>query len=95
MIQVSPDTVPRDMNAGRVPVDECIIQLEFEHKVTQAILNSCARLISTIGTGRQNAQGIGGASIHSALVVDGETAGRRTFGFGGNANATRRVCCTR
>lgn len=68
------------MNVGCVPVNECVVQLEFEHKIAQSILCSGARLISTIGARRQNAQSIGSASVHYAeQVVDGETAGRENF----------------
>lgn len=63
-----------------LPVNECVVQLEFEHKVAQAILNGSARLISTIGARRQNAQGIGSAPVHYAgQLVDGETAGTEDF----------------
>lgn len=79
------------MNVGCVPVDECIIQLEFEHKIPQMILDSCARLISTIGAGRQDAQGIGSTSVHGAVqMADGETAGRENFWISAET-PTRRV----
>lgn len=80
---------------GSVPVDECIIQLELKHKVPQTVLDDCFRLISTIGAGRQHAEGIRGASVHGpAKVVDEETVHNRKGDFlvlGGNANASRRV----
>jgi hypothetical protein len=54
---------------GCVPVDECIIQLEFQYEIPQAVLNSLTRFIGTICAGRKDAQSIGGASIHFADVA--------------------------
>lgn len=68
------------MNVGCVPVDECVIQLEFKHKVAQAILDGGAGFISTIGARCQNAQGIGSASIHG--VADGGDGGSDAGGKG-------------
>lgn len=71
------------MNVGCVPIDECVIQLELKHKVSQAVLDDCFRLISAIGAGRQDAQSIRGASVHGAVkVVDEETIKGRLFGVG-------------
>lgn len=53
-----------NMQVGCAPVDKSIVQLEFENEVPQSVLNCRARFISTIGAGRENAQGIGSASIH-------------------------------
>jgi len=57
------------MQVGCVPVDKSIIQLEFENKIPQFILDLTARLISTIGARSENAQSIGSASVHG--VVEG------------------------
>lgn len=76
-----------------VPVDECIVQLEFKHKVPQTILNGCARLINTIGAGRKNAQGIGSASIHGCwwwLMVEVKK-GENFWLWAETRNASRRA----
>jgi hypothetical protein len=80
-----------------VPVDECIIQLEFEHKVPQTILDGYARLVSTIGAARKNAQGIGSASIHECwwwLMVE-DRKGENFWLWAETRNASRRVDFTR
>lgn len=55
------------MNVGCVPVDKSIIQLEFQHEVAQSALDSRAGFLSTIGTGRKNAQSIRSTAIHDGL----------------------------
>lgn len=54
------------MNVGCVPIDECIIQLELQDEIAQTGLSEGARILSTIGARLENAQGVGGASIHGA-----------------------------
>jgi hypothetical protein len=76
-----------------VPVDERIIQLEFEHKVPQTILDGYARLISTIGAERKDAQGIGSASIHECwwwLTVE-DRKGENFWLWAETRNASRRI----
>lgn len=54
------------MNVGCVPVNECVVQLELQDKIAQTSLSEGARVLGTIGAGFENAQGVGGASIHGA-----------------------------
>lgn len=52
------------MNVVCVPVDEGIIELEFQHKLPEAGLNYGFRFIRAVCTWRKDAQGIGSASVH-------------------------------
>ena len=47
-----------------IPVDECIVELKFQHKLLQFGLNLRTRVFHTIDAGSEDAQSVGGASVH-------------------------------
>ena len=66
------------MATDLIPVDECIVHLEFQHEILETILNIGLRLICTTLARGENAQCVWCSSIHGGQVGCGTVEGKET-----------------